>query len=101
MAWRRAHGRSSAEDAALPSVTWRRSTGWGAVASALEQARAHLLYGEWLRRADRRVDARDQLRTAHDLLAAIGMEAFAERARRELAATGEKVRKRGQRPATI
>ena len=59
-----------------------------------ELARAHLLYGEWLRREGRRVDAREQLRTAYDMLAAIGMEAFAERARRELIATGEKVRKR-------
>jgi DNA-binding CsgD family transcriptional regulator len=54
-----------------------------------ELARAHLVYGEWLRREGRRVDAREQLRTAHDLLATIGMEAFAERARRELLATGE------------
>ncbi len=59
-----------------------------------ELARAHLLYGEWLRRENRRVDARAQLRTAHDMLRAIGMEAFAERARLELTATGEKVRKR-------
>ena len=59
-----------------------------------ELARGHLLYGEWLRREGRRVDAREQLRTAHEMLAAIGMEAFAERARRELLATGEKVRKR-------
>ena len=57
-------------------------------------ARAHLLYGEWLRREGRRLDAREHLRTSHDALAAIGMEAFAERARRELIATGEKVRKR-------
>jgi ATP/maltotriose-dependent transcriptional regulator MalT len=57
-------------------------------------ARAHLLYGEWLRREGRRIDARDQLRTAHDLLSTIGMEAFAERARRELLATGERVRRR-------
>ena len=59
-----------------------------------ELARAHLLYGEWLRRENRRVDAREQLRTAHEMLAAIGMEAFAERARKELQATGENVRKR-------
>ncbi len=59
-----------------------------------ELARAHLLYGEWLRREGRRIDARVQLRTAHDMLGMIGMEAFAERARRELLATGEKVRKR-------
>jgi DNA-binding CsgD family transcriptional regulator len=59
-----------------------------------ELARAHLLYGEWLRRENRRVDARAQLRTAHEMLAAIGMGAFAERARRELIATGEKVRNR-------
>ncbi len=57
-------------------------------------ARAHLLYGEWLRREGRRADAREQLRAAHDQFAAIGMEAFAERARRELIATGERVRKR-------
>src|SRR5688500_1133796 len=59
-----------------------------------ELARAHLLYGEWLRRENRRVDARAQLRTAHEMLVAIGMEGFAERARKELQATGEKVRKR-------
>jgi DNA-binding CsgD family transcriptional regulator len=57
-------------------------------------ARAHLLYGEWLRRQNRRVDARHQLRSAYDMFTAIGAEAFAERARRELVATGEKVRKR-------
>ena len=59
-----------------------------------ELARAHLLYGEWLHREDRRPDAREQLRAAHDMFAAIGMEAFAERARGELAATGETIRRR-------
>jgi DNA-binding CsgD family transcriptional regulator len=59
-----------------------------------ELARAHLLYGEWLRREGRRVDARDQLRKAHDLFATIGMEAFAERARTELLAMGETARRR-------
>jgi DNA-binding CsgD family transcriptional regulator/tetratricopeptide (TPR) repeat protein len=57
-------------------------------------ARAHLLYGEWLRRENRRRDARAELRTAHGLLTAMGIEAFAERARRELLATGDTVRKR-------
>jgi DNA-binding CsgD family transcriptional regulator len=57
-------------------------------------ARAHLLYGEWLRSENRRPDARDELRTAHDLFTTMGIEAFAERARRELQATGDTVRKR-------
>jgi ATP/maltotriose-dependent transcriptional regulator MalT len=57
-------------------------------------ARAHLLYGEWMRRKGRRADARAQLRLAHDLFTEIGMEAFAERARGELMSTGEKVRRR-------
>ena len=57
-------------------------------------ARAHLLYGEWLRRENRRRDARAELRTAHGLFTTMGIEAFAERARRELLATGDTVRKR-------
>jgi DNA-binding CsgD family transcriptional regulator len=60
----------------------------------VDLARTHLLYGEWLRRQRRRVDARHQLRTAHEQFTDFGMEAFAERARVELAATGERARKR-------
>jgi DNA-binding CsgD family transcriptional regulator len=61
---------------------------------AVDLARAHLLYGEWLRRQRRRIDARKQLRTAHDLFTDFDMEAFGERARVELEAAGEHARKR-------
>ncbi len=67
----------------------------GRTRMAAHLARARLVYGEWLRRENRRVEARSQLRSAFDALASMGAEAFAERARRELQATGEKVRKRG------
>ena len=59
-----------------------------------ELARAHLLYGEWLRQEDRRIDARAQLHIAHEMFSAMGINAFAERTRHELLATGETVRKR-------
>jgi DNA-binding CsgD family transcriptional regulator len=60
----------------------------------VDLARTHLLYGEWLRREQRRTDARTELRTAHQLFSDFGMQAFAERARLELEATGERARKR-------
>ncbi|WP_204358487.1 AAA family ATPase [Streptosporangium sp. 'caverna'] len=66
----------------------------GRTTVATELARSHLLYGEWLRRRGRRSDARDRLRIAHDLFATMGATAFAERARTELLATGERARKR-------
>ena len=90
---RRACARFAGEDAErlLPRVDRAARL---APARALELARSRLLYGEWLRREGRRVDAREQLRVAREALLAMGAEGFAERARHELLATGEKVRKR-------
>ena len=60
---------------------------------AVDRARSHLLYGEWLRRQRRRVDARDELRIAHEMFTRFGMEAFAERARVELLAGGDRAQR--------
>jgi hypothetical protein len=63
----------------------------------VELARAHLLYGEWLRRWNRHIEARGQLRCAYEMFTSMGTEAFADRAGRELLAAGETVRKRSSR----
>jgi DNA-binding CsgD family transcriptional regulator len=87
--------RALASDGAAADGCYRESVELlGRTRVRAELARSHLLYGEWLRRQGRRVDAREQLRTACDMLDAMGMQGFAERARQELAATGETVRKR-------
>ena len=70
----------------------------GRTSAHTDLARAHLVYGEWLRRQRRRRDARAQLRIAYDMLTGMGATGFAERARGELAATGEHARKRGIQP---
>ena len=80
-------------DAPKPT-TGRRSTSSANTRIAVHLARAHLLYGEWLRRCNRRVDARIELHTAHEMFTRMGAEGFAERARRELLVTGRKVSKR-------
>src|SRR4051794_13870022 len=83
------------EDGGLPEPAHREAIeALGQSRMAAHLARARLSYGEWLRRENRRVDAREQLRQAHDVFATMGANGFADRARRELLATGEKVRKR-------
>jgi DNA-binding CsgD family transcriptional regulator len=79
----------TAESLYRDAIEWLEPT-----ALRVDLARTHLLYGEWLRREGRRVDARAELRTAHELFSEFGMEGFAERARVELEATGEHVRNR-------
>jgi DNA-binding CsgD family transcriptional regulator len=79
---------------------YREAIHWlGGCRIVTDLARAHLVYGEWLRREGRRQDARDQLRAAHELLSGMGAEAFAARAAHELRAIGEQPRKRDARPA--
>jgi DNA-binding CsgD family transcriptional regulator len=68
----------------------------GATQIRPELARAHLVYGKWLRRQNHRVDAREQLRLAYEMFVGMPAEGFAERARRELVATGERVTSRGR-----
>jgi DNA-binding CsgD family transcriptional regulator len=82
------------EDKAAEALYLEAITRLGRTPLRPELARAHLLYGEWLRRENRRMDAREQLRAAYELFIGFGACAFAERTRRELLATGEKVRKR-------
>jgi DNA-binding CsgD family transcriptional regulator len=84
-----------AADAAEVEASYREALErLGATRLTVELGRTHLLYGEWLRRQKRRSDARDQLRLAHDLFDGMGAAAFAKRARDELLATGERVRRR-------
>ncbi|MCW2654338.1 MAG: regulatory protein LuxR [Mycobacterium sp.] len=87
--------RALLSDGEVAERSYRESIAWlGRTGARIQLARAHLLFGEWLRRERRRMDARAQLRIALDMLEAMGIEAFADRARRELAATGETARKR-------
>jgi DNA-binding CsgD family transcriptional regulator len=91
----RARSRALVSDREYAGVLHRQGLKWLAGSGiALQLARARLLYGEWLRRESRRVDARGQLRAAHGTFNRLGAEGFAERARRELLATGERVRRR-------
>jgi DNA-binding CsgD family transcriptional regulator len=82
------------EDGAAEALYLEAITRLGRTPLRPELGRAHLVYGEWLRRENRRMDARVELRTAYEMFISFGAEAFAERTRRELLATGEKVRKR-------
>ncbi|MBZ2199006.1 ATP-binding protein [Occultella gossypii] len=90
-----ARSRALVSDGDTADALYREAIGrLAATRVRMELARAHLLHGEWQRRAGRRLDARDNLRTAHELFIGFGSDALAERARRELVATGETVRAR-------
>jgi len=90
-----ARSRALVSEGEAAELLYREAIGQlGQCRGAVALARAHLVYGEWLRRENRRADAQAQLRTAYDMFAQMGAEAFADRARTELAATGEKVGKR-------
>ncbi|HEV3323064.1 MAG TPA: AAA family ATPase [Solirubrobacteraceae bacterium] len=90
-----ARSRALVEEGAVAEELYREAIDWlSQCRMAAHLARAHLVYGEWLRRENRRLEAREQLRAAHDIFVPMGAEGFADRARRELLATGEKVRKR-------
>ena len=90
-----ARSRALVSDDGTAEALYREAIGrLGRTRVRVELARSHLVYGEWLRRERRRAEAREQLRTAYEMLSEMGVEAFAERARRELAATGETARRR-------
>jgi DNA-binding CsgD family transcriptional regulator len=90
-----ARSRALLSDTEVADDLYRKATErLGRTPMRFELARAHLLYGEWLRRERRRLDAREQLRIAQEMFGAMGAAAFADRAERELLATGERVRKR-------
>src|SRR5205807_7694153 len=90
-----ARSRALCSEGETAETLYREAIDWlGRTRLRVELGRAHLLYGEWLRRENRRIDAREQLRTAHQMFAAMGADGFAERAARALLATGQRVRKR-------